>query len=1363
MSKIKLKRKIPSGTIKTETIEDVPLFENMVHISDIHIRPLRRHDEFQAVFEQTVRQIANIPRSVIVITGDLFDNKTTFHPETFKLARDFLKALTGITHVFLIAGNHDMYENNQNRLDAITPIAEDIPGLHYLKYSGVYYVAGSNYCFVVSSLYDKQFIRKGDFELRDNYKYIALYHGAISGTTTDAGYEVPSDPSGLEDAQEASTGTTRYRSLADFTGFDAVLLGDIHKHQIRKVPDGGLMAYAGSLVQQNHGEPLSGHGLLIWDRDLKCRFEAVPNPYGFLDIHCENSIWTNADVHYIPAKCYARLIIRNCTEEQLNVITALVKLRCETLFIEKRQCLSNSIKEAEIPPTVQRVGDENELITELAADATPEELLAILALHAQYQQELDQSAVQMNTVVWKPVSLEFKNLFGYGGDTVNRVEFSPGVTCISAANARGKTSFVNILLFGIFGKTLLNPSGSNYTFDIVNTGCDAGYVKIHLNYGNVFYLIERKSVKKKTKAAGVSLNRLNSYEFTCGFWRSNAEGEAVENLQDTRKKNTDTALTELFGDITDFSLSNLLNADSLDLLAMTPTEQIKTLKRLFRLEIYDQYREVNRAHQTTLETEIARLTCERQHFEATLACQGEELNLEELTTEHAECAELVQAMRDNLTLLQEEAATITGQIDAINPRIQVLDSDLVLPVLSDKELKKEIQRLRKSVSSGVSCKELDYRRATLEAALRKTAKKTPLDGRSALEQEQAGLDLKGEEASVYPGGMPSVQLSIARIKDKLELLRQSDPDPFPEKTIANLQTDIARLKADQVPLSSSFAAIEEKLARFGFGLEFELDPETDVQEDDEEGLKRWTKENAAQQTSLRVKISALESTMRDLQKRRSGRPVKRTREELHAELVDLPYSTVRDVRPMDAIDRKIKSLTAKLNQGERGRLTDLMTTLRGQINLTQVDRQRILAYLEEKYSGVYDPTIGASLTEIKTLEKEYQNYVLIGETNAQILLNAAVQADLAELDYHRIALELGECRVAYDRIVLDQTVLDLKKSDLKQKLQVQELTREREAHLISQVLEERIQILARAIDAKTAVALQKELNQLETTRQHLRYAEIEEQLTEIARVEQLRQEIDHLKVQYAQEALYEMYVLLLNEVHRRERATLVETLTIVQTDTAGQQAALVENETRLMELGSTLKLAEYKRGEIVATQEKCRATSALIIHAQKALLPYERYARIMSNRGIACRLLYLKIKAIEGYINRIIQSFTKYTVHILYDDAKQSISIITENRLTNEHLSIQRLSGYEKLMLQVAFKRALNKFSYNSKSSILIMDEALDCIDGENFQTKLPEVIAMIAQDYAIAIAISQRDISHISDRSIAIRLVNGYSRVLSS
>jgi hypothetical protein len=242
-----------------------------------------------------------------------------------------------------------------------------------------------------------------------------------------------------------------------------------------------------------------------------------------------------------------------------------------------------------------------------------------------------------------------------------------------------------------------------------------------------------------------------------------------------------------------------------------------------------------------------------------------------------------------------------------------------------------------------------------------------------------------------------------------------------------------------------------------------------------------------------------------------------------------------------------------------------------------------------------------------------------------------------------------------------------------------------------------------------------------------------------------------------------MYVLLLNEVHRRERATLVETLTIVQTDTAGQQAALVENETRLMELGSTLKLAEYKRGEIVATQEKCRATSALIIHAQKALLPYERYARIMSNRGIACRLLYLKIKAIEGYINRIIQSFTKYTVHILYDDAKQSISIITENRLTNEHLSIQRLSGYEKLMLQVAFKRALNKFSYNSKSSILIMDEALDCIDGENFQTKLPEVIAMIAQDYAIAIAISQRDISHISDRSIAIRLVNGYSRVLSS
>ena len=1341
-TKIKLKKKNNTEeAIAEHTLDQVPHFDTLIHISDIHIRPLRRHEEFQAVFQETLAKIrARTEAIAVVITGDLFDNKTTFHPETFKLARDFLKALAGLAPVFLIAGNHDMYENNLNRLDAITPVADDIAGLYYLKYSGLYYVSRADICFVVSSLYDKQFIRKADVTPADNagrpWKYIALYHGAITGTTTDVGYEVPESP--VED-DGGSTGSTRYRSVADFAGFDAVLLGDIHKHQIRQVPEGGLMAYAGSLIQQNHGEPLSGHGMLIWDAGLKCTFEPVLNPWGFIDIHCENGLWTNADIYYIPPKCYARLIIRNCTEEQVNVITATVKTRCETLLVEKRQCLSNNLKEIEVAPTVQRLGDENELITEMATglNCLPAEIQTVLGLHARYQAELDQSTVQMNTAVWKPLHLEFKNLFGYGGDTVNRIDFSPGVTCISAANARGKTSFVNIILFGIFGKTPLNPSGSSYTFDVVNTGCEAGYVKMLLTYGGEYYLIERKSVKKKGKSAAVSLNRLNSYEFTCGFWRSNAAGEAVENLQDTRKKNTDTALTELFGDITDFSLANLLNKESaVDLLAMTPAEQIRTLKRLFKLEIYDGYREVNRKYQTEIEAEIARSMLEKQHYEAQLTSLPP-VDLDAIRAEYAECVDVNAAMRENADALRQEKADMLEQIKAVDHRIT--PGSPAGGTYDDKTLAKEMKKFSKSIPTGSSCAELDFKIATLRTAVQSLPHIEP-DERAALESEAAGLPTVDRLAGFSPA-------AFARIKEKIAVMEERgvlSTDPFPESTIEGLKARIQELRQEKVSLSSNVNRIQEKLDALN------LDDLEDTEESPEH-LHGWLKENAAVISGLTQKIDLITVKQEGLNRVRSKSTVGQTREALVAQLVDLPYTRLRDVTPMAALRKKILALTDRLNSGERGRVADMMAVLKAGGSLSLTVRQNLLAYLEEKYTGVYDTSITASLNEVKALEKEYQNFVLLQETNAQVSQNTALQADIAELDYQQGLDQLRTCRAEREGAELNRVILEAKLENVKVNQCHTELTREREAHARNAGVERQLAELYAAIDYKTLHALYPE-------RDRLRAQEIQTVLAQFAQGEAMREELYGLDQQCAQQRLYETYVGLCLERYTRDRQALCQCLTGIEADLAAQVAALTENEARVAELNLALGLAEYKQAEYEAVKQKFAGVTETIITAQKALAPYEIYAKIMSNRGIACRLLYLKIKAIEGYINRIIQTFTKYTVHILYDDGKQTINIITENRETAEHLSIQRLSGYEKLMLQVAFKRALNKFSYNSKSSLIIIDEALDCIDSENFQTKLPEVMSMIAQDYAVAIAISQRDISHISDRAIQIRVVNGWS-----
>lgn len=84
-------------------------------------------------------------------------------------------------------------------------------------------------------------------------------------------------------------------------------------------------------------------------------------------------------------------------------------------------------------------------------------------------------------------------------------------------------------------------------------------------------------------------------------------------------------------------------------------------------------------------------------------------------------------------------------------------------------------------------------------------------------------------------------------------------------------------------------------------------------------------------------------------------------------------------------------------------------------------------------------------------------------------------------------------------------------------------------------------------------------------------------------------------------------------------------------------------------------------------------------------------------------------------------------------------------------MATERLSGYEYLILTIAIKRALNKYSQNSKSGIFVIDEAIDQIDKENFENKLSKLLEMLTVEYSKILIISQRDISKITDRVIKI------------
>lgn len=203
---------------KEKQILNIPITEitNIIHISDIHIRQLKRHKEYCQVFEKLYKEVKKIitPTTVIFITGDIVHSKVEMSPELINLMGDFFKNLAELGPVIVIAGNHDANLSNSNRLDAISPVISlmNENNIFYLKNSGVYAIGNTD--ISVMSVFDSVSSYVQAKDLDGKFK-IAVYHGALNQSKTDMGFVL-------------SEGLNK----DFFTGFDVVLLGDIHRNQI---------------------------------------------------------------------------------------------------------------------------------------------------------------------------------------------------------------------------------------------------------------------------------------------------------------------------------------------------------------------------------------------------------------------------------------------------------------------------------------------------------------------------------------------------------------------------------------------------------------------------------------------------------------------------------------------------------------------------------------------------------------------------------------------------------------------------------------------------------------------------------------------------------------------------------------------------------------------------------------------------------------------------------------------------------------------------------------------------------------------------------------------------------------------------
>jgi DNA repair exonuclease SbcCD nuclease subunit len=231
------------------------------------------HDEYKDVFKTLISDVKELIKDFqreevrIVIAGDLVHQKIVISNEQLLLGTWFLRELDKVAPVILIAGNHDLLENNKDRMDSITPMVKFLPDstINYFTTSECF--KDDNIVWCVYSIFEENSrpnIEAARAEFGDDKTYIGLYHAPVMNAKTDVGYEIDHGA-----------------ALEHFEGCDIVMLGDIHKRQVfnhKGIP----IAYPSSLIQQNFGENITKHGFLFWDVESKTYTEHdVENKYPY--------------------------------------------------------------------------------------------------------------------------------------------------------------------------------------------------------------------------------------------------------------------------------------------------------------------------------------------------------------------------------------------------------------------------------------------------------------------------------------------------------------------------------------------------------------------------------------------------------------------------------------------------------------------------------------------------------------------------------------------------------------------------------------------------------------------------------------------------------------------------------------------------------------------------------------------------------------------------------------------------------------------------------------------------------------------------------------------------------------------------
>ena len=539
----------------------------IAHIADTHIRNLKFHDEYKMVFQKLYLDLKKKKPDIIIHCGDIAHTKTQLSPEYFALASDFLKNLADIAPTYIILGNHDGNLKNANRQDAITPIVEALghPQLHLKKLSGEFEPL-NGIVFNVLSVFDRENWVQPSNKDKIN---VALYHGAISGCTTDTGWKM----------------THGEDTIEIFNNFDFAMLGDIHARQALDMK--GRIRYAGSTVQQNFGEG-KNKGYLLWNINHRWDWSvdhiAITNPRPFETIRLNKD--GTVPNQKVTKGCRLRLVsTSNLSIDKIRKATDVAKTRhspYSVSFLNKgTDMLTESKQKISGMENLRNLKVQEKWIRSYLEDyeLDEDEIKEILDMNNRYNREAESNEEISRNIVWKIKNMRFDNLFNYG--TKNEINFEKlqGLVGIFGKNYSGKSSIIDAVLFGLFNTS---SKEERKNVHLINQNKENANIQMVVSDGQQDYRIIRNLNKYTKKLRGKETleakTDLDFHNITLD-----------ESLNGDTRNETDKNIRRTFGAIDDFMITSMASQlDPLSFIREGSTKRKEILAKFLDLDLFDQ-------------------------------------------------------------------------------------------------------------------------------------------------------------------------------------------------------------------------------------------------------------------------------------------------------------------------------------------------------------------------------------------------------------------------------------------------------------------------------------------------------------------------------------------------------------------------------------------------------------------------------------------------------------------------------------------------------------------------------------------------------------------------------------------------------